>query len=80
MTSYQRAGGAEIPAQVINFYALWGAVRLGMMLTYSNWLTSTGQVSSIDYTSAAVRETHVVRKWLADDIERVLGDGAEAGS
>jgi aminoglycoside phosphotransferase (APT) family kinase protein len=72
MSAYRQAGGNDIRPAVVDFYAIWAAVRLGMMLTYSNWLTSTGQTGSIEYTSTALRETHVARQWLAAHLERVL--------
>jgi aminoglycoside phosphotransferase (APT) family kinase protein len=75
MKAYTDAGGSNVSAEEVDFYSVWASVRLGSMLTYSNWLLSRGMAGGLDFLSTSMREMHVARTWLSENVLRVARAG-----
>jgi len=77
MDNYRAAGGPLIPSETIDFYALWGWVRLYTLLIRARDAATKGIIRDIDVVHNIVESTQPMLLQIARDLGKVLeGDKA----
>jgi len=72
IAAYEAAGGPTIPSEQVDFYALWGTMRVaGPMMSWCRNLVETGGTRQIEYSVVALEQLHTCMHRFASDLSRV---------
>jgi aminoglycoside phosphotransferase (APT) family kinase protein len=73
MAAYRAAGGADIDPKVIDFFSVWGQVRLYFMLLQARAAIVSGMLRDFEITMCSAHFIPYVLNRISRDLRRILG-------
>jgi aminoglycoside phosphotransferase (APT) family kinase protein len=71
MDAYSRAGGPAVPQEQIDFYSVWGRLRIITMIIAARALYLAGPARDLEFAHTAIDELYTWYETLHIDLERV---------
>jgi aminoglycoside phosphotransferase (APT) family kinase protein len=71
-STYKNAGGIDISAEQIDFFAIWSNVRLVSLIAYARHLINSGATEDVQFACSSVVDLYRTLYRLARNLERVL--------
>ena len=73
VAAYRAAGGAEIDPKVVDFFSVWGQVRLYYMLLQARAAIVSGMLRDFEITMCSAHFVPYVLNRISRDMRRILG-------